>query len=261
MDRKLYWNKSYVDYWKEVTKEGNDNDGEYSHVKKSSNEKDYKTFGDKNAERFFSIVPIKQTDLLLDYGCGFGRFYEYFSNKCNYKGIDISEAMIKSFKDNYPKAENDLFVAEGEELPFENETFDVVICFGVFDACYQEDALKEILRVSKEGARILITGKNINYNIDDEPAIIAEEAARAKQHPNYFTDLNSLMNQIGGFADILRVQYYLRRGDFGKEKYVEEKPDTFYEWAILLERKGSLMPEFKKFSYEYSSTWNKIRKN
>ena len=45
-----------------------------------------------------------------------------------------------------------------------------------------------MIRVTELGGRILITGKNDKYYADDEQAYIAEEAARKKGHPNYFTD-------------------------------------------------------------------------
>ncbi len=89
---------------------------------------------------------------LLDYGCGFGRFFPYFSAECTYYGIDISQAMLDACKERYPDTRKDTFqVAEGESLPFEDSFFDGIVSYGVFDACYQEQALTEMLRVAKLG--------------------------------------------------------------------------------------------------------------
>lgn len=151
MNREEYWNESYVKYWKEVTEEAEENGSQYSNVKKLSGH-DYKTPGIETTTDFFEKLEYNKNDILLDYGCGLGRFYPYFSEKCYYYGIDISNAMIEKCKKSWPEEKGRFIVSQGEDLPFEDGFFDKVICNGVFDACYQEQALGEMLRVCKVGA-------------------------------------------------------------------------------------------------------------
>ena len=177
MDRKEYWNEEYTKYWKKLTDEANDKNGDKTHIEKVT-KGDYKTVGEQQAIEYFSKLDYDKKEKLLDYGCGFGRFFEYFSSKSEYYGIDISESMISECVKRYSDSKDRFIVAEGEELPFENNFFDKIICYGVFDACYQEQALKEMLRVLKLNGKILLSGKNTLYYCDDEQAYIAEEAAR-----------------------------------------------------------------------------------
>jgi len=260
MDRKEYWNEEYVKYWKDVTDDANQ-EGTVTHVPKEKSG-DSKAPGESVLITLFEILQIRQKECLLDYGCGFGRFYPYFSERSDYCGIDISQAMIEECQRRYPQARDRFLVAEGEKLPFQTESFDKIVCFGVFDACYQECALVEMMRVCKIGGEILITGKNINYFSDNEQALIAEEAARKKGHPNYFTDIKSVLQQLQNVVEVVEKRFFLFRGDFGQDKYVTDMPDTFYEWAVVLKKvANSNALKFERFSDTYSNTWKELHQH
>lgn len=147
MDKRTeYWNNTYVEYWKEKVAETAES-GESSITKG-----DVKTVGDDALYKEFDKFSYNTGDKLLDYGCGFGRFYDYFKKKKqDYYGIDISQGMITEALKNYPELEGKVSVSEGEHLKFDENTFDKVICYGVFDCCYQNEALSEMLRVTKRG--------------------------------------------------------------------------------------------------------------
>lgn len=260
MDRKEYWNAEYTKYWKNLTEEANDKNGDKTHVKKVA-KGDYKTVGEEQAIEYFSKLDYDKKDKLLDYGCGFGRFFEYFSGKSEYYGIDISESMILECAKRYPDSKDRFIVAEGEELPFENNFFDKIICYGVFDACYQEQALKEMFRVLKINGKILLSGKNTSYYCDDEQAYVAEEAARKKGHPNYFTDVKKMLDEIKDYVEIEKQYFFLKRGDMAKKIFKCELPEEFYEWLIVINKKSDLpmADKFEKISDMYSNTW--LKKN
>jgi SAM-dependent methyltransferase len=66
---------------------------------------------------------------ILDYGCGYGGFYDYLLEKdlnINYTGYDISEEMINHAKSLHPTGPSWI-----SELP-ENVLFDHVIACGIF---------------------------------------------------------------------------------------------------------------------------------
>lgn len=254
MDRKEYWNKEYTEYWKKITNEAEETTSVISHIQKISGN-DYKVPNIGGVTSFFEKIPYQITDKLLDYGCGFGRFFTWFSGKCDYYGIDISKAMIDECISRYPESSDRFIVAEGEKLPFEDHFFDTVVCYGVFDACYQEDALFEILRVLKNDGYLLISGKNTNYFEDDEEAVIAERNARKKGHPNYFTDVEELLKQISELVEIKEQWYAERRGDFTKDMVVYQMPSKFYEWMFILKKIKDRSERFSSFSCAYSNTW------
>lgn len=101
----------------------------------------------------------------------------------------------------------------------------------------------------------MVSGKNNFYFADDKEALIAEEAARKKGHPNYFTDVANLKRQISEFAQIENQQYALRRGDFSAGKFVYEMPERFYEWVLIIRKTVDWKPIFDKLSDKYSRTW------
>lgn len=258
MNRTDYWNEEYVKYWKSVTDEANDKGDFLSKVEKMTSG-DYKVPGEKEAIDLFKCLQYEKSDKLLDYGCGFGRFYPYFGVLSDYYGIDLSSAMINECVRMYPENAEQFVVAEGEQLPFQDCFFNKIICYGVFDACYQEKALSEMLRCTCEGGTILITGKNIDYQEDDEQAFIAEEAARKKGHPNYFTNVKNLRSQLESYVDIKQERYYIYRGDFAKEKFSSTMPEKFYEWVLIFEKKEHTAYQFGNFSDAYSHTWHQIK--
>lgn len=257
MDRKEYWNKKYAEYWKSVTDEAELKDGiKDSSIKKLSGH-DFKAPNIQVITSFFEKIQYDKNDKLLDYGCGLGRFYPFFSDKCSYYGIDISQAMIDECVKKYPYSRNRFLVAEGESLPFDDDFFDKIICNGVFDACYQEKALAEMLRVCRWGGVMLITGKNYNYFSDDDEAYVAEVNARKKNHPNYFTDVKNMLEQLSSCCEVVAERYALRRGDFGANKFVTEIPEVFYEWSVIIKKNRNFKGQFAKFSDMYSNTWKK----
>ena len=166
--------------------------------------------------------------------------------------------MIKSSKINKEK-NLEFVVTESENMPFDNNSYDVVVCFAAFDAMYQTKALIEINRICKAGGRVLITGKNDNYFIDDQIAIQAEIGARKKGHPNYFTNTKKLINYIDDFGFSIEVErYFLRRGDFSSKNYCNSIQDNFYEYLFVLKKTScSKIHQNVKISDTTSKTYRK----
>lgn len=253
--RKTYWNEKYMEYWRaRVAEAGN---GESAVV-----QGDARTEDDEVYERIFSEIPFRQGNI-LDVGCAWGRMFPlYLAQGLKVSGVDISRAMIESaqldWKDH--KGVNVLEESSAEELPFEDEWFDNLVCLATFDATYQHKAMSEFLRVTRPGAHIYITGKNDNYFADDEAAIAAEIGARNKGHPNYFTDTGQLMEQLDAQGHkLLAAYYFLRRGDFADLNYTSDMPDQFYEYFLVFERADSYQT-VSECSDLYSKTFKNIER-
>ena len=87
---------------------------------------------------------------VLDVGCASGGFFNImrsFEPHIEYTGIDLSERAVELARARYPEAT--FRVTEGYDLPFEDNTFDLVHCTSVFnnEPSYQP-MLKEMYRVS-----------------------------------------------------------------------------------------------------------------
>lgn len=87
----------------------------------------------------------------LDVGCGAKPYKKMFKNSSNYIGIEIETELQKKRKIA------DYFY-DGKKLPFEDESFDSIVTFQVFEHIFEpKDFLVEISRVLKPGGNILIT--------------------------------------------------------------------------------------------------------
>ncbi len=103
-------------------------------------------------------VTVKPTDKLLDVGCGTGISTNYFS--CETTGIDPCQEMIDAGK-------GDLICAPAENLPFEDNTFDIIISVTALHHTDITKAMQEINRVAKPNAQIAITLLNKAKNFQE----------------------------------------------------------------------------------------------
>lgn len=101
---------------------------------------------------------------VLDVGCGDGTTLNYISSKREYEelhGIEISEKAAKIAKSKGIKCE--ICNAE-DKLPYESEYFDTIICSEVLEhLIFPERVLKEIYRVAKRNATIILSVPNTGY--------------------------------------------------------------------------------------------------
>ncbi|MCR5445606.1 MAG: bifunctional demethylmenaquinone methyltransferase/2-methoxy-6-polyprenyl-1,4-benzoquinol methylase UbiE [Bacteroidales bacterium] len=93
---------------------------------------------------------------ILDVACGTGDMaVNLVRQGCTVTGVDISEEMLAIAKQKAPDAT--YIVADAEQLPFEDKTFDAVTCaFGVRNFLHLKQGLDEMIRVLKPGGRMVI---------------------------------------------------------------------------------------------------------
>ncbi|SBO17141.1 class I SAM-dependent methyltransferase [Carnobacterium divergens] len=122
-------------------------------------------------------VPIKESDKILDVGCGGGETVNSLSKKLStgkVYGIDISDEAIKSSvernTDEIKKGTVELQIADVLKLPFDENMFQLVTA--VQTHMYWDDVPKgfqEIFRVmSNESLLVILTEKDkIDYHMDE----------------------------------------------------------------------------------------------
>jgi SAM-dependent methyltransferase len=93
---------------------------------------------------------------VLDVGCGVGAFLKLVADRGGEPhGIDASETLIAFARTRLPQA--DLRVGEMEDLPWDDDTFDLVTGFNsFFFANDMVAALREAGRVAKPGAPVVV---------------------------------------------------------------------------------------------------------
>jgi arsenite methyltransferase len=112
----------------------------------------------------FSLGPIHEGEVVLDVGCGGGVdtmiAAMIIGPKGKATGIDLIPEMLERARENLRKAglENVSFrQASGEEIPFADNSFDVVISNGVFNLIPDKrKAAHEVFRVLRPGGRLMI---------------------------------------------------------------------------------------------------------
>ncbi len=112
----------------------------------------------QTTERMLAHLDLKKGDRLLDVACGPG-YITRDASDIKVTGVDFSDAMIALAKQTYPNS--DFKVANAEDLPFEDNTFDGVCCnFGILHFANPDIAMKEAFRVCKPGAKYAFTAWN-----------------------------------------------------------------------------------------------------
>jgi SAM-dependent methyltransferase len=101
-------------------------------------------------------LEIRPGTRLLDVGCGAGLFLRLAAEQgATVAGIDAAAPFIEISRERVPGA--DLTVGEMEELPYRDDSFDVVTGFNAFQfAADPGNALREAGRVGRPGAPVAI---------------------------------------------------------------------------------------------------------
>lgn len=189
--------------------------------------------------RYLTLLDLRPGDKLLEIGCGVGRIIKEIYDTYGLKtfGIDRTPAIIAAARERVAPIASDLRVATAEETTHEDNFFDKVLCWGVFDLTTQELSLAEMCRVTKPGGLILITGKNDNYHDDDRDGCLAEVDYREKGIPNHFTDFSAFMTLATelGLKEI-GARFFQRRGDFMNDVVDHEQPERFYEYLVIFNK-------------------------
>lgn len=98
---------------------------------------------------------------LLDVGCGTGRYLTHFLSLGKTVGVDISKPMLEQAEKN-TNGRATLIQADAENLPFKDNTFDVVTCSYLLENLNgpkdnPKKVLNEMYRVTKKKGQIIFT--------------------------------------------------------------------------------------------------------
>lgn len=102
-------------------------------------------------------IQKSESGRILDVGCGNGNLFTLLPDgKYELHGVDFSENMIDEAKMNC-KTQATFSVADAESLPFDDDSFDMIVCNASFHHYTRpDDVLKEMRRVLKPSGKLLI---------------------------------------------------------------------------------------------------------
>jgi ubiquinone/menaquinone biosynthesis C-methylase UbiE len=131
----------------------------------------------------YTVRNFDKTASVLDLGCGAGVLMErLLESGFDVDGVDVSEDMLALARERlkrFPPGSYRLGQANCEKLPFEDGSFDLVLCMGVFG--YVEDvdrAVGEIRRVLKPGGVFMMSVRNRANHVLSDPYRMAAFGAR-----------------------------------------------------------------------------------
>lgn len=105
-------------------------------------------------QNLISTYSTNQKIKLLDIGCGTGELLRELSPLGEVFGIDNSPQAIAFCKE---RGLTNIFIANGTDIPFPDNTFDMVLCLDVLEHIENDvGTIKEIKRVGKPGGTIII---------------------------------------------------------------------------------------------------------
>lgn len=177
------------------------------------------------------MLNIKNGDKVLDICTGTGDLV-YFLDKINpnldLTGVDFSENMLEIARKKQKKENMRFLIADGRELPFEDNSFDIVtIGFGLRNIENYERVIDEIRRVLKPKGQFL----NLDFSCD-----------------------KTFSNSVFDLLTSLLTSFTSKKSSF---KYLLESKDEFLntlELINLCRRKGYIFLRRKYFAFDVIAT-------
>lgn len=173
---------------------------------------------------------------VLDAGMGPGRLCaELASRGWDVSGVDASPGMVAAARARLPSLADRIGEGRVEALPFDDGTFDAVVCTGVLEYVAQpERAMAELARVTRPGGQVVVAAPNTHAlyvrwkHFVFYPAVtLAKRRLRARRPPPLRRPWP---------ADPGRVQQRLARAGL---RVVDVRPAAF---AVLPSPLDELMP-------------------
>jgi ubiquinone/menaquinone biosynthesis C-methylase UbiE len=110
--------------------------------------------------KVFQLLNPQKEELILDDGCGNGRFSLAMAGKgVKIVSLDVNKFMVQATKRRAAEIDRsiDVVIADCQNLPFRNRLFDNVLC--VHNLWYIplcDKAVNEMLRVTKDGGKLVV---------------------------------------------------------------------------------------------------------
>ena len=210
---------------------------------------------DELAERhLINFINPKPEDRLLDAGCGTGINIERFSPKVrSLVGIDYSESMVERAQKRIDAAHiGNAQVQAGSiaDTGLPSDSFDKVICISVMQYLNDRDceaALKEFVRITKDGGEIILHVKNL-------ASLYLGSLYAAKK-------LKSLLSKKVKIEFYRAQRFYERKlSEYGAQPVQHDSrsifvidflPPKLYNWLLLMEARHYKSRFLRRFGSEY----------
>jgi ubiquinone/menaquinone biosynthesis C-methylase UbiE len=156
-------------------------------------------------EKLFPQFNLKAGQQILDVGTGTGVLIPYLIEEVGSSGsvtaFDFSKKMVQKCKTKYSHIKNlNIAVGKIEKAAYSAESFDAVICFGVFPHFEnKKKALQNINRILKPNCKIVIAHALSSEELKNHHKKVSEHVAHATM-----PDKNKILRLImqAGFVEV-----------------------------------------------------------
>jgi len=140
------------------------------------------------------ISCFKNTSIVLDFGCGTGRFCSWASNKVSKViGLDVDINLLNIAKEVNNSSNSEYILYNGKSVPFKDESVDIILCIGILNKKILpgellKNTIIELYRVLKPNSRIFAIDKiyrrenNTNYTRQELITSFKENRFLCSQH-------------------------------------------------------------------------------
>lgn len=154
----------------------------------------------------YSLAQVNAGDLILEVCCGTGVVGQrLLQNGSKVIGLDLSLSMLGSAKKRLSFCAN----GQAEQIPFRNNIFDAVVCRQAFHFLDIKQSLNEILRITKPGARVVIS-QIVPFSNEDRDWLYQIHRKKQPLLKNFLTEheLKCLIENAG-FKNFISREYFI----------------------------------------------------
>jgi ubiquinone/menaquinone biosynthesis C-methylase UbiE len=168
----------------------------------------------RRLETLRRFAAARPNDRILEVGVGGGHVLAKFPGH-NRTGIDLSPTMLGRAR---RRLGNDVELLQGsaDHLPFEDKSFDVVLCTEVLEHVVEPDrVVRELMRVAKPGARVVVSipneaiidrAKRLIRRLPVVRTLLRTLASEGNEWHLHHLDRAALRQMTAGTANIKRMQ-------------------------------------------------------
>lgn len=119
-----------------------------------------------------SLLPEIKNKVVLDLGCGTGKFMEkFYKDTIKYYGLDLSNQQLNIAKKKVKGNKVEFICCSAEKIPLEDNSIDVIISTWVLGTILEEDRRKEVIkemrRVLKKNGSIYLVENDIGGEFEE----------------------------------------------------------------------------------------------